>query len=136
MRYPSRTFQLARFKLKVPNPSLEEGTGELVDLTSITIRTVTIEDELAAVERAAAAAGSGGASQVAVSEEIFGDAIEKVNGIDVARPWKGLKKWPAKAGSFVRRLFREMNDPKLDEVEEFIAAEFPREEPKASGRGG
>ena len=125
MRYPSRTFQVGRFKLMVPNPSLEDGAGELVPLTSITIRIVTLDDELAAVERAAAEAGSGGLSAVAAQEAIFSDAIEKVNGVDVVRPWKGLRKWQTKAASVVRRLYRELNDPKLPEVEDFVKAEFP-----------
>lgn len=117
-------FDLAKYRLTIPDPNVEGDRAPMVPLTSIELRELTGEDELAAIDRARALAPSGREpTGTEVFEENITAALVRVNGQDVPGPaWHGHQKWRAKVRDFLRMAFRAVNDASQEDLEDFKKA--------------
>lgn len=120
-----QTFDLKKYKLTIPDPTVEDAArAPMIPLTSITIRDLDGEDELAAIDRARTMAPSGrDPSATEVFEETMSIALIEINGAaPPIVPWRGHVKWKAKVRDFLRIAFRVVNDASPEDLADFRAA--------------
>jgi hypothetical protein len=121
----TRRFNVAKYQLWIPTPTSAQADGEdapAVLLESFVIRRLTGEQEIGALARVAAQPNANAST---LMEETLYDAIAEINGLPVANPFYGFKKWDAEVRDLVRLAFSKMNDLPKKVADDFLAAEFP-----------